>query len=104
MLEMLLTIGSDLQSKCYLQMLKALLTESSAISPTPPFSRLAFLRIEAILVPLFLTSLLVPQELVYKTTGFAIGFGLFGDPIISRGLEFLDVKFPNWLEMLEPKK
>jgi len=76
---------------------------ANAISPSPPFSQLSFLRIDGILGVLFLTSLFVPQYLVYKGTGFAIGFGLFGDPIISRGLELLNAKFPAWMEMLEPK-
>ena len=76
----------------------------SAISPTPPFPRLSFLRIESVLVPIFLISFIVPQYMIYKGTCFAIGFGLFGDPIISRGLRLLNEKFPNWMEMLEPKK
>jgi hypothetical protein len=42
--------------------------------------------------------------MVYKGTGFAVGFGLFGDPIISPGLKFLNEKLPRWKEMLEPKK
>ena len=42
--------------------------------------------------------------MVYKGMGFAIGFGLFGDPIISPGLKLLNEKFPRWMEMLEPKK
>ncbi|KAE9362759.1 hypothetical protein N431DRAFT_391269 [Stipitochalara longipes BDJ] len=74
-----------------------------AISPTPPFSRLSFLRIEAVLMPLFLASLFVPQRIVYKGTGLAVGFGLFGEPIISRFLTLLNGKFPSWMEMLEPK-
>jgi hypothetical protein len=65
---------------------------------------LSVLRIEAVLAPLFLTSLFVPQYMVYKGMGFAIGFGLFGDPIISPGLKLLNEKFPRWMEMLEPKK
>jgi hypothetical protein len=42
--------------------------------------------------------------MVYKGTGFAIGFGLFGDPIITRCLTLLNKRFPTWMEMLEPKK
>jgi len=41
--------------------------------------------------------------MVYKGTGFAIGFGLFGDPVISRGLTWLNENYPNWMELLEPK-
>jgi hypothetical protein len=81
-----------------------LLKRNSAVSPTPPFSRLSFLRIEAILLPLFLTSLLVPQYLAYRGTGFLIGLSIFGEPILSRGLALLNDKIPNWKQMLEPKK
>ncbi|TVY35041.1 hypothetical protein LOCC1_G006893 [Lachnellula occidentalis] len=76
---------------------------ANAISPTPPFPRLSFLKIEAVFVPLFLISLLVPQYMVYKGTGFAVGFVLFGDPIISPGLRLLDREFPTWKEVFNPK-
>ena len=104
-LERLLTTGSVLPSKCpFWKYHNSCSREYSAISPTPPFSRLSFLRVEGVLAPLFLTSLFVPQYMVYKGTGFAIGFGLFGDPIITRCLTLLNEKFPTWMEMLEPKK
>lgn len=78
--------------------------KSSAIEPTPPFSRLSFLRIDAVLLPLFLGSFFISSYMVYKGTGFAIGFGLFGDPILTPAMEFLNRKIPNWMELLEPKK
>lgn len=36
-----------------------------------------------------------------KGVTFAIGFGFFGDPVIQRGLVFLNRKFPNWQKLLE---
>jgi len=36
-----------------------------------------------------------------KGVTFSIGFGFFGDPIISRGLDLLNRKFPNWQKLLE---
>lgn len=42
--------------------------------------------------------------MVYKGTGFAIGFGVFGDPILTPALTWLNSKFPMWMELLEPKK
>lgn len=39
--------------------------------------------------------------MVMKGTTFAIGFALFGDPIISRGLILLNRKFPHWQKILE---
>ncbi|KAN0119385.1 Protein of unknown function (DUF3292) domain containing protein [Hyaloscypha variabilis] len=68
---------------------------ANAISPTRPFSRLPFLRIEGALSLLFLTSLFVPQYVVYKGTGLVIGFGLFGDPVISACFRWLTESFPS---------
>lgn len=36
-----------------------------------------------------------------KGVTFGIGFGFFGDPIISRGLDLLNRNFPNWQKLLE---
>jgi hypothetical protein len=76
----------------------------SAISPTPPFHRLSFLRIDAVLAPTLLVSLFVNDHMVYKATGFAIGFGIFGDPILTPSLRWLNRNYPGWVELVEPKK
>ncbi|KAF7959421.1 hypothetical protein EAE96_001040 [Botrytis aclada] len=76
---------------------------ANAILPTPPFPQKAFLRIDAILVPAFLMSLFVSYYMVYKGVGFVIGFGLFGDPILTPSLQWLNQNHPNWKELLEPK-
>lgn len=36
-----------------------------------------------------------------KGLTFGVGFGFFGDPVISRGLDLLNRKFPNWQKLLE---
>jgi hypothetical protein len=36
-----------------------------------------------------------------KANGFFVGFGFFADPIIWRGLSYLNRKFPNWQKLLE---
>lgn len=36
-----------------------------------------------------------------KGVTFGVGFGFFGDPIISRGLAYLNSNFPNWQKLLE---
>ena len=33
-----------------------------------------------------------------------IGFGFFSDPLIWRGLDFLNEKIPNWQKYLELRK
>ena len=77
---------------------------NSAISPTAPFHRLTFLRIDAILAPALLGSLFVNYYMVYKSIGFLIGFGIFGDPILTPSLQWLNKNYPGWIQLLEPKK
>jgi hypothetical protein len=36
-----------------------------------------------------------------KGVTFGVGFGFFGDPIISRGMEWLNRNYPNWQKLLE---
>ncbi|KAK0124803.1 hypothetical protein ONS96_008684 [Cadophora gregata f. sp. sojae] len=76
---------------------------ANALSPTPPFSKLSYLRIDAVLLPLFLGSLFLSSYMVYKGTGFAIGLGIFGDPLLTPALKWLNHNVPNWVELLEPK-
>ncbi|KAF2262598.1 hypothetical protein CC78DRAFT_569622 [Lojkania enalia] len=37
----------------------------------------------------------------FANVTFGAGFGFFGDPVISRGLDLLNRKFPNWQKLLE---
>ncbi|OAA63417.1 hypothetical protein SPI_03580 [Niveomyces insectorum RCEF 264] len=74
----------------------------NALSPTPPFPRELYrLRLAALVVPLLLLSLFVTSYMFMKGLTFGIGFGFFGDPIISRGLTWLNHKFPHWQKLLE---
>ena len=36
-----------------------------------------------------------------KVNGLIVWFGFFGDPLIWRGLSFLNRKFPKWQKLLE---
>jgi len=77
---------------------------NSAISPMPPFSSTAFLRIDIVLVAMFFISFFVSYYIVYKVVGFAFCFLFFGDPIITPLTDWLNRNNPKWLELLEPKK
>ncbi|KAF2501204.1 hypothetical protein BU16DRAFT_450690 [Lophium mytilinum] len=75
---------------------------ANALSPTPPFPRETHrLRLAALIVPVFLISIFVNSYMFMKGVTFGAGFGFFGDPITSRGLEILNRKFPNWKKLLE---
>jgi hypothetical protein len=53
---------------------------------------------------MFFMSLFVNYYMVYKGIGAGIGFALFGDPIITPAWQWLNRNYPNWMELLEPKK
>ncbi|KAI1371587.1 hypothetical protein F4677DRAFT_435067 [Hypoxylon crocopeplum] len=75
---------------------------ANALSPTAPFPRDIYrLRLAALIAPLFLISLFVTSYMFIKGVTFGIGFGFFGDPILSRGLKWLNHRFPNWQKLLE---
>jgi hypothetical protein len=78
----------------------------SALSPIPLFpSEVYRLRLVAILLPLlFSISLFVTPYILVKSTSFLTGFIFFGDPILSRGLAWLNRTIPNWQKLLELRK
>ncbi|KAJ5633298.1 hypothetical protein N7490_009637 [Penicillium lividum] len=76
---------------------------ANALTPRPPFSRFAFLRILVVLFPLFLVSLYVNYYIVYKGTGLAIGVAIFGDPLLTRAMAWLKKNMPNYMELAQPK-
>lgn len=39
-----------------------------------------------------------------KASGFLVGVVFFGDPVIWRGIKFLDLHVPNWQKYLQPQK
>lgn len=80
----------------------------NALSPVPPFHQYrnrVFLA-SAVALPLLLGSLFITVDMVYKGTGFGIGFGFFAQPLFDR-LKVSDVKkwldehYPDWPKMLE---
>lgn len=72
------------------------------LDPTPPFPKNKYhYRLAAVVAPLLLVSLFVTSYMFMKGLTFGVGFGFFGDPIIWRGLEFLNRKIPNWQKLLE---
>lgn len=59
----------------------------------------------ALILPLvFGPSLFVTPYILVKTLTFFTGFIFFGDPLISRGLAWLDRTVPGWQKLLEPRK
>ncbi|KAH9871818.1 hypothetical protein J1614_006075, partial [Plenodomus biglobosus] len=75
---------------------------ANMLEPTPPFPKNKYhFRLAGVIAPLFLISLFVTSYMFMKGVMFAVGFGFFGDPIISRGLALLNGKFPNWQKLLE---
>ncbi|KAJ1324201.1 DUF3292 domain-containing protein [Microdochium nivale] len=75
---------------------------ANALSPTPPFPKdVARVRLAGIVAPLLLVSLFTTSYMFTKGMTFGVGFGFFGDPVISRGLALLNRVFPNWQKLLE---
>ena len=74
----------------------------SALSPTAPFSQeKPRLILASILVPLIAASMLTTPAMLIKGTSFFTGFAFFSDPLIWRGLDFLNTRYPNWQKLLE---
>lgn len=75
---------------------------ANALSPTPPFPKdLYRLRLASLVVPLLAGSFFISSYMVVKSITFGIGFGFFGDPVITPGLKYLNSHFPNWQKLLE---
>ena len=75
---------------------------ANALSPTKPFPQeKPRLILAGVLVPLVAVSLLTSSAMFSKGVTGGIGFGFFGDPLIWRGLELLNKKFPHWQRLLE---
>ncbi|KAI1346702.1 hypothetical protein F5Y01DRAFT_297132 [Xylaria sp. FL0043] len=74
----------------------------NALSPTPPFPRdTARIRLASLIVPLLIASLFTSPYVVVKGATFGVGFGFFGDPIITPGLRWLNRQYPHWQKILE---
>ncbi|GKT66145.1 hypothetical protein ColTof3_13484 [Colletotrichum tofieldiae] len=74
----------------------------NALSPTPPFpQQRPRIILASILLPMLLGSLLTTSYMLVKGTGFMVGFTFFGDPIIQRGLVFINRTYPHWKKYVE---
>jgi hypothetical protein len=56
------------------------------------------------MVPAILVSCFLTSAVLVKSTTFLIGGVFFGDPIIMRGLDYLNRNYPNWLSYLDLRK
>lgn len=85
-------------------MTSRLIDISSALSPVSPFDTWPRNRFGLVLIGVGCSFHFVSAYMVSKTTTFLLGFLIFGDPIISRSLLFLNKNYPHWMELLEPRK
>jgi Protein of unknown function (DUF3292) len=81
------------------------LANDSALSPTPPFPRYwPQIRLALLLVPGLFASFFVTNAMFLKVTTFLTGFLFFGQPVLDRGLQWLNREFPHWQKLLEIRK
>ncbi|OBR03333.1 hypothetical protein CH63R_12460 [Colletotrichum higginsianum IMI 349063] len=74
----------------------------NALSPTPPFpQQRPRLILASLLLPMLLGSLFTTSYMLVKGTGFVVGFTIFGDPVIQRGLVFINRTYPHWKKYVE---
>ncbi|KAG8525769.1 uncharacterized protein KY384_000529 [Bacidia gigantensis] len=75
---------------------------ANALSPTKPFPQeKPRVTLASAVAPLVAASLLTSSSVFMKMVTGGIGFGFFGDPLIWRGLDFLNKKIPDWPKYLE---
>lgn len=75
---------------------------ANALSPTAPFPKEEpRVKLAACLAPVLLASIFTSSYMFTKMNGLFIGFGFFADPLIWRGLSYLNREYPNWQKLLE---
>lgn len=76
---------------------------ANALLPPQPYPQtLARYKLAgAIGVPLILVTAFVPAWIWHRLSSFALGFGFFGQPLIDRGIKFIQEKVPNLPELLD---
>ncbi|TGJ83739.1 hypothetical protein E0Z10_g5049 [Xylaria hypoxylon] len=75
---------------------------ANALSPTSPFPQETYrIRLAGLIAPLLLVSLFTTSYMLVKGASFGVGFGFFGDPIITLGLRWLNRSYPHWEKILE---
>lgn len=62
------------------------------------------LRLVSVLVSGLLAAILTSSYVFVKVSTLLTGFGFFGDPIIQRGIQYLDREYPHWKELSELQK
>ncbi|KAL5333744.1 hypothetical protein BJX70DRAFT_380179 [Aspergillus crustosus] len=73
---------------------------ANALSPTHPFPQTTpRLRIAMVLAPALLASVVTSSYVFMKMSTLFVGFGFFGDPIIMRGIHYLNENYPIWKEL-----
>ncbi|CDM33904.1 hypothetical protein CBS147339_7691 [Penicillium roqueforti] len=74
----------------------------NALSATTPFPRLSpRLRLATVLFPAFLASLMTSCYVFMKLSTLLIGLVFFGDPVIRRGVSYLNRRLPNWRKIIQ---
>lgn len=76
---------------------------ANALSPPPPFSPFLRLRLVILIFPLFLMSLLTSAGMVYQVVNYAVGIGIFAEPVLTAAYNWINARFPNWMQLLDPK-
>ena len=56
------------------------------------------------LAPAIAISLLTTSAMFMKMNTLIVGAGFFGDPLIWRGLDWLNKNYPDWQKLLELRK
>lgn len=75
---------------------------ANALSPTAPFPKdKPRLKLAGCLVPVLLASIFTSSYMFVKMNGLIVGVGFFADPLIWRGLSYLNREFPHWQKLLE---
>ncbi|KAL4773864.1 hypothetical protein BDW60DRAFT_205634 [Aspergillus nidulans var. acristatus] len=73
---------------------------ANALSPTAPFSKMTpRLRLAGVLASGLLVALLTSSYVFMKIATFAVGLAFFGDPLIRRGIQYLNREYPHWKEL-----
>ena len=64
---------------------------ANALNPTPPFPVLKpRLTLASCMAPLLFSFFFLTSHVIVKAAGFMIGFAIFGDPAIRRGMDLLN--------------
>ncbi|KAI4227753.1 MAG: hypothetical protein L6R36_002173 [Xanthoria steineri] len=75
---------------------------ANALSPTAPFPKeKPRLVLAGVLAPAVAVSLITTSAVFIKMAQFGVGIGFFSDPLVWRGLDWLNRNYPEWQKLLE---